>query len=267
MAVGNHCHTDGRRAQLRKVTYLKYRVEMPYTCTETDRFMVTNAIETALKKLRAPRSEGGEGIGIIGWKSHQTDAYIDDTTGNPHSRPLGLYGSHVVPSAVAFRLSAFEPGETVHITAPLKPGRSQREWLTEERIHSVDAALTASKDLAQLSTSEGPVTCISPPCRIGGTLLCKEVWRPVVENYSSFIEYKAGNGTMTANVLNNATAAMKLALRFPGAKQSRHSEAWHPAASMPKWACRLRFEVTDLAVTRLNDRWYWSISAKRLPNE
>ena len=78
----------------------------------------------------------------------------------------------------------------------------------------------------------------------GDRLWVREMWRPVMEGWTSYVEYKAGG--MLPNVNRKLMSNLNsLALRFPGAKKELHSEAWKPSIHMPRWACRLYLVVTE----------------------
>jgi hypothetical protein len=85
----------------------------------------------------------------------------------------------------------------------------------------------------------------------GDRLWVRETWRPVMEAWRSYVEYKADGGVMDVDGRELFTDLKRVALRFPGARKSVNSEAWHSSLHMPRWASRLTLELTDVKVERV----------------
>lgn len=91
---------------------------------------------------------------------------------------------------------------------------------------------------------------IAFPCAPGDLLIGRECWKPVMEAWSSFVEYRA-SGCMDVDGRSLFVADRGIALRFPGARKEIHSEKWHPSIHMPDWAARIRRAVVSVTVERL----------------
>ena len=90
------------------------------------------------------------------------------------------------------------------------------------------------------------------PCAPGDLLIGRESWRPVMESWRSFVEYRAG-GELDVDGRALFVAERGIALRFPGAKKDVHTEKWHPSNHMPDWAARIRRRVLSVTVERVQD--------------
>ena len=89
--------------------------------------------------------------------------------------------------------------------------------------------------------------------KIGDRIWIRETWRPVMESWTSFIEFAGGIGT-TDNVGRELYRPLtKIALRFSGANRERQSEAWHPSIHMPRWAARSVCEIGEVRVQLVDD--------------
>lgn len=89
-----------------------------------------------------------------------------------------------------------------------------------------------------------------PHGKRGDRLWVRETWRPVMEAWCSYVEYKAGGPSLDVSRDDVGTVS-KIALRFPGAKKERKSEAWHSSIHMPRWASRLAREIVSVRVDQL----------------
>lgn len=96
-----------------------------------------------------------------------------------------------------------------------------------------------------------PMRC--PFGQPGDRLWVRETWRPVIERWSSYIEYAAGGPDLANSDRDRMTGLSKVALRFPGARADIHSEAWHPSIHMPRWASRINLAITGIKVERVQD--------------
>ena len=90
------------------------------------------------------------------------------------------------------------------------------------------------------------------PCAPGDLLIGRECWRPVMESWRSFVEYRAG-GELDVDGRALFVAERGIALRFPGAKKDVHTEKWRPSIHMPDWAARIRRRVVSVTVERVQD--------------
>ncbi len=90
------------------------------------------------------------------------------------------------------------------------------------------------------------------PCVPGNLLIGRECWRPVMEAWRSFVEYRAG-GVLDVDGRALFVAERGIALRFPGAWKDIHTEKWRPSIHMPDWAARIRRRVVSVTVERLQD--------------
>jgi len=96
----------------------------------------------------------------------------------------------------------------------------------------------------------------------GDRLWVRETWRPVMEGWQSYVEYKAGRPRLDRVSREQIATVRKFAMRFAGADETRNSEAWHPSIHMPKWAARIWLDVVSVRVERL-----WALTEEDLPAE
>ena len=141
---------------------------------------------------------------------------------------------------------------------PVAPNANQRWWLkSASQITACPSArmldLTGSSAASFDYLGGGSYTIvIDAPCTPGDLLIGQECWRPVMESWRSFVEYRAG-GELDVDGRALFVAERGIALRFPGAKKDVHTEKWHPSIHMPDWAARIRRRVLSVTVERVQD--------------
>lgn len=109
----------------------------------------------------------------------------------------------------------------------VKPGRSQ-PWLTPEVLNLSPSAEFVPNLGVFKHPAGGPLTCVTPPYGVRGDVLwVRETWCP------------ADTGTGAAY---RADAPLGSDQRGMG---------WRPSIHMPRSACRLRLQITDLRIERL----------------
>ncbi len=241
----------------KKITYLKYRIALEHPTPPADMDAVQEEMKRTLDKLANTNS-------VISWKMHKSEEVRPISAGGDGWRPDSYKPPYRMVLSDAAVKHAFENEAPLIVQVPLKPSAAQRKWLTEEEIHKSDALYDAEYSMAVLTVSGRRITTISARCRVGMLVYGKEIWRPVVGTYSSWVEYKAGFGNMSVDVLENIGPKGKADMRYSGYPKSRHSPLWRPAACMPNWACRLRFDVWNVELVRMNDKWQWQITMKKV---
>lgn len=243
-----------------KITYLKYRIALEHPTPPEDMDTVQVKMKRTLDRLVNASS-------VISWKMHKSEEVRPVSAGGEGWRPDGYRPPYRMVLSEAAVKHAFENEAPLTVQMPLKPSAGQREWLTEEEIHKSDAVYNPEFNEAIITVGGRRLTTIIARCRVGMLVYGKEIWRPVVESFRSYVEYKAGFGNKPAAVIENIGPKGKADMRFDGYIKSRHSPLWRPAACMPNWACRLLFDVLNVEVVRMNNKWQWQITMKRVASE
>jgi hypothetical protein len=93
---------------------------------------------------------------------------------------------------------------------------------------------------------------VFPLGSVGTSIAVLQEWKPVMESWDCYIEYKAGGRKDVAD-RELFDDMEKVALRFPGARKEVHSEDWHDARDLPVELVHLFFTVVDVEVIQIQN--------------
>ena len=149
---------------------------------------------------------------------------------------------------------AIVEGRKTQTRRPIKPQPSRSRAKPPFLKHfGAETGNYGERDREWLNRSHDPTRTLKAPCAVGDILWVRETWRPVMEAWCSFVEYRASGSVLDVHrdVMEATIRKSGGALRFPGANQKYINENWRPSIHMPRWACRIFLRVAEVRAERL----------------